>query len=99
MGSRGPLIYVLREDSAIPEEALDPLDVDATTGVVSSYYGKSDSLQDELTVRLPHTGPIYKHDNASVFLLIEKAARNTSVESTMKDLQGRRAVDLPSIPW
>ena len=45
-GHRGPLIYVLREESAVPDEALDPLNVDDTTGVVNSYHGKNGSLQD-----------------------------------------------------
>ena len=76
-GSRGPLIYVLREESKVPTEVEDPLDGD-------DYFGKSGCLHDELEARLPHKGPIYKHDNTSVFLLIEKAARNTSVESTVK---------------
>ena len=35
-------------------------------------------------VRLPHAGPIFKHDNTYVFLLVEPASRNTSVESTVK---------------
>ena len=83
-GHNGPLIYILRDDAAVEDEALDPLQVHATTGAVTSYYGKSGSLQDELIARLPHTGPIYKQDNASVFILIEKSARNTSVESTVK---------------
>ena len=75
---------MLREDSNVPDEAADPLNLDETTGVVNSYFGKSGSLQGELAARLPHTGPIYKHDNASVFILIEKSSRNTSVESTVK---------------
>ena len=65
---------MLREDSAVPDEAADPLNVDETIGVVNSYFGKSGSLQDELAAKLPHTGPIYKHDNVHVFLLIEKSA-------------------------
>ena len=76
-GSRGPLAYVLREDPTVPTEVDDPVDVD-------SYYGISGSLLEELTKRLPHTGPIYKNDNATVYMLIEKAVRGTSVESTVK---------------
>ena len=77
------MIYVLREDSEIPEESLDPLNVEPTTGVVKNYYDRSGSLQDELAARLPHLGPIYKYNNNSVFLFIEKSSRNTSVESTV----------------
>ena len=41
-------------------------------------------MLEELTARLPHVGSIYKNDNATVFMLIEKAVRGTSVESTVK---------------
>ena len=83
-GHRGPLSYVLYEDTAVTEEAYDPLKVDTTTGVINYYFGFGGSLQDELVVRLPHTCSIYKKDDASVFLPVEKASRNTSVESTVK---------------
>ena len=76
-GPRGPIAYVLRDDSAVPAEAADPLQV-------NSYFGASGSLTAELVARLPHTGPIYKQDNTTVFLKIEEAARGTSVESTIK---------------
>ena len=77
-GARGPLSYVLREDEAVPAEADDPLAQN------TDYYGKSGSLHEELIARLPHDGPIFKNDNKSVYLAIEKAARGTSVESTVK---------------
>ena len=76
-GSKGPLSYVLRPNSTVAEELVDPLDTD-------SYYGVSGCLHEELCARLPHSGPLFKHDNTSVFLLIEKAARNTSCDSTVK---------------
>ena len=82
-GARGPLLYVLRDDSVVPPEAEDPLEVDA-------YYGTSGSLIAELTARLPHTGPIYKSDNATVFMKIEEAARGTSCESTIKAFSRRK---------
>lgn len=76
-GAKGPLSYVLREDENVPTEATDPLDANA-------YYGTSGSLHDEFVARLPHTGAIYKNDNTSVYMKIEKAARGTSVESTVQ---------------
>ena len=82
-GINGPLSYILREDSAVPTEAIDPLELE-------SYYGSSGSLHEELTARLPHSGPIYKNDNCSVFLKIEKASRGTSVESTVKAFSRRK---------
>ena len=82
-GINGPLSYVLRENPLVPTELEDPLQPD-------SYYGASGSLHDELTARLSHVGPIYKNDNCSVFLKIEKASRGTSVESTVKAFSRRK---------
>ena len=88
-GTRGPLSYILREEADVEDETADPLMTD-DVGVTNCYYGKSGSLQDELQARLPHTGPIYKSDNASVFTLVEKACRNTTVESTVKSFARKK---------
>ena len=61
-GSRGPLAYVVRKNSEVPPEAEDALEDLA-------YFGRSGCLHEELVARLPHAGPIFKHDNTSVFLL------------------------------
>ncbi len=82
-GIHGPLSYVLRENPLVPTEQEDPLQPD-------TYYGASGSLHEELIARLPHSGPIYKNDNCSVFLKIEKASRGTSVESTVKAFSRRK---------
>ena len=39
---------------------------------------------------LPHTGPIYKNDNAEVYQEIEEDARGTSVDSTIKPFSRRK---------
>ena len=67
-----------------------PLGVDDTTGMVDSDFGASGCLHDKLVKRLSHTGPIYKHDNATRSMILEKAARNTSVESTIKALDRKK---------
>jgi len=76
-GSKGPLIYVLRENVDVPTEIDDPLDANC-------HYGQSGSMIEELILRLPHSGPIFKDDNKTVFLMISKAVAGTSVESTIK---------------
>ena len=76
-GTKGPLGYILRENQEVPDEGEYPLQP-------NTYFRESGCLHDELIKRLPRTGPIYKHDNATVFLKIEKASRGTSVESTVK---------------
>ena len=81
---------MLREDQAVPSEVDDPLGVDDTTGVVNSYFGSSGCLHNELVKRLSHKGPIFKHDNATVFMLLERATHNTSVESTVKEFSRKR---------
>ena len=82
-GVRGPLVYVLRDDPTVPLEANDPLDA-------HSCFGISGSLHDELVARLSHIGPIFKNDNTSVFMKVEKATRGTSVESTVKAFSRRK---------
>ena len=82
-GSKGPLAYVLHENETVLAEVDDPLQP-------QSYFGSSGSLQDELIARLPHTGAIFKNDNATVFMMIEKASRGTSVESTVKAFSRRK---------
>jgi hypothetical protein len=76
-GSRGPLAYVLRDEADVPDEVDDPL-------LHHAYYGQSGSLIEELIARLPHSGATYKNDNATVYMMIEKSVRNTSVASTIK---------------
>ena len=49
-----------------------------------SYYGSSGSLRDELIARLPHIDAIYKIDNVTIYMMIEKASRGTSVKFTVK---------------
>ena len=97
-GAHGPLAYILREDEAVPSEVDDPLGTDDTTNQINSHFGASGSLHNELIARLPHTGAIFKHDNSTVFSLIEKAARNTSIESTVKPLLGLRMAAAPTLP-
>ena len=82
-GINEPLVYVLREDSEVPPEADDPLEFE-------SYFGASGSLHEELIKRLVYTESIYKNDNTSVFMKIEKATRGTSVESTVKAFSRRK---------
>ena len=90
-GAKGPLRYVLRDNSAVKTEQEDPLVAHVTAnpaqniqGVQGTYYGESGSLVEELIARLPHNGPIFKNDNATVFQKVEEAARGTSCESTIK---------------
>ena len=74
-GTTGKLLYVLRETSAVPSEIEDPLEN-------NDYFG-SGSIHDELVTHLPHTRPIFNHDNATVFMKIEKSSRGTTIKSTV----------------
>ena len=79
----------------VPLEVEDPLLTDDVTGVVNSYFGNSSSIHEMLIAHLAHHDLIFKHDNSDGFTLIEKAARKTTVESTVKAFahlkDGRRA--------
>ena len=76
-GSRRPLICVLRGDPVVLDEIMEPL-------LTNFYYGESGSLISELESRLPREGPIYKNENAVVWMRIEESSRGTSVESKIK---------------
>jgi hypothetical protein len=76
-GIKGPLAYILRDNVEVVPEADDPLQDD-------SYYGSSGGLQAELISRLAHGDALYRSDNKTVYLKLEKACRGTSVESTVK---------------
>lgn len=76
-GVKGPLAYVLRSEVAVPAPGDDPL-------VAHSYFGSSGSLQQELIARLAHGDALYRADNKTVYMHIEKACRGSSVASTVK---------------
>jgi hypothetical protein len=76
-GIKGPLAYVLRPDPVVVPEGDDPLEE-------HSYFGRSGGLQSELINRLSHGDALYRSDNKSVYLKLEKACRASSVESTVK---------------
>jgi len=60
------------------------LSTDETSGAVDAYYASSGCFHDELVARLFHTDLIYRHAIVSIYILIEKAARNTSIEYNIK---------------
>lgn len=73
-----PLLYVIRDDVAPPDELEDPL----VNG--KACYGSYGSIIDELIARLTHADPLYKSDNASVYSMMEEATRGTIYASTVK---------------
>ena len=58
--------YVLLDNTKVPSEDKDPL-------LLNTYYGQSGSLLEEFIERLPHEGPIFKNDNATVYMMIEQS--------------------------
>ena len=84
--AKGPLRYVLRDDPTVkPEQenlltTLQPWVFKASrvfimVKVVASW---------KIIARPPHSGPVFKNDNATVFQKIAEAARGTSCEFTIK---------------
>ena len=82
-GSKGPLVYVVRDNAEVPTEEEDPL-------LDNCHYGSAGSLVEELIKRLPHNGPIFKDDNKTVYMMVAKAVAGTSVESTINSFSRRK---------
>jgi len=87
-----PLRYILRDNSAVRTEDKVSLVAHVTAnpvqniqGVQGTDYGESGILVGDLIARLPHDGPIFKNDNATVFQKVEETARGASCESTIKE--------------
>ncbi len=72
-----PLLYVIREVADVPSEIEDPLSP-------GKAFGESGSVVDELIKRMSHTNPLFKHDNAMVFALLDQATRGTIYSTTIK---------------
>ena len=82
-GLQGPLSYVLRKESTVPSEIDDPLNG-------NDYFGMSGGLVQEMTARIPHTGPLYKSDSKTVYLHIVEACRGTACASAVKTYNTRK---------
>ena len=76
-GYHGPLCYVLCDNTDAPGEYKDPI-------LLNTYYGQSEILLEEFIERLPHEGPIFKNDNATVYMMIDQAVQGSSIGSTIK---------------
>ena len=70
-------MHVLHDSANVSTEQDNPLENQA-------YNRASRSLLEELTARLPYTGAIFRNDNATVYIMIEKLAHGTSVVSMIK---------------
>ena len=81
--SRGALICAIREDPIVPDGIVDP-------HPAYCYYVQSGSLIYELESRLPRSWPLFKSDNMSVCMKIEKATREKYVESKINSFYLRK---------
>ena len=72
-----PLLYVVREDDAVSNEADDHL-------VYGYSYGASGSVLDELIARLDYTDHLYKSENAMVYYLLKEATHGRVYATTIK---------------
>ena len=71
--SKGPLVYIVRENSKLPDVGYDPLPENA-------HYGASISISEELINQIPHAGQSFCDDNKTVFVMISIAVAGKSVE-------------------
>ena len=75
--SNGPLVYIVRENSEVPDVEDYPL-------TANVYYVASGSMLGELINCLSRAGPIFCNDNKTVFIIISKAVDGMSVDLTIK---------------
>ena len=89
---KAPLAYVIRENvEVLPETRpigdlttkIDPL-------LTGKAHGDSGSVLEDLKLRLSHSHPLFKTDNAKVFSALEEATRNTVYSSTVRAFARRR---------
>ena len=76
-GVKGPLAHILCADTAVIPEVDDPL-------AANAYYGSSGSLQQELIDQLAYGDALYRSDNKTVYMHIEKAYHGSTAASTVK---------------
>ena len=89
-----PLSYVVREKVEVDPEvaAGGVLNPDITYDPLqpNKSYGSSGSVLEDLISRSGHDHALYKTDNATVYILIEQAARSSSYSSTIKPFETRQ---------
>ena len=85
-----PLSYIIREKTdVIPETGADAA-VTYDPCLPDQAHGSSGSVLEDLIHRTSHTHPLYKQDNASVFTMIEEAARGTHFSNTIQPFKNRK---------
>ena len=85
-----PLSYIIREKTdVVPETGTDAA-VTYDPCVPDKAHGSSGSVLDDLIHRTSHTHPLYKQDNATVFTMIEEAARGTHFSNTIQPFKNRK---------
>ena len=72
-----PLLYVIRDEVDVPNEEEDPLQA-------GKAYGRSGSVLEDCILRVSHTHPLFRGDNATVYGYIEEAARGSAYAHTIK---------------
>jgi hypothetical protein len=78
IGNRNaPLAYVIRPDTAVAAEGIEPLLIDQP---FSEVHG---SVRNELIARLSHADPVFQDDQALIYNSLEDAFRGTIVGPTI----------------
>ena len=78
-----PISYVIRPNVTVTPEANDPL-------IPGNAFGASGSVLEELILRLNHTDPLFRTDNAMVYSMLDQASRNTIYAPTIKPFSRTR---------
>ena len=72
-----PVLYVIRPEVNVPNEAADPL-------VSGQAFGSSGSVLEELISCLNHINSLLQTDNSPVYSLLDEATCNTIYAPTIK---------------
>ena len=85
-----PLLYVIRDVVDVtPETGTDP-DVTYDPCLTNKAHANSGSVLEDMIRRTSHTHALFKQDNATVFTMIEEAARSTHYSIQFNRLKGAK---------
>ena len=79
-GRDSNLLYLIREDDAVPAPA-------PTTAAGLPHTADGGSVEGDLEMRLSHVHPLFDDDNAKLYQIIEEAIRGSAFEASIKPFE------------
>ena len=85
-----PLLYIIRENVEVTLETGNDATVTYDPCLPNKAHGSSGSVLEDLILRTSHSHPLFKQDNATVFTMIEEAARGSQFATTIQPFKNRK---------